>query len=231
MPEITDTASRWLTLGEASQFLGVHTGTLRDWVDAGAIPSFRTPGGHRRFDVGDLHTFLQRRKSLGADPALAMTAPNPLEGVRQQLGSGGLARQRWYHRLSAEQRARERETGQRMFGLLIQYASRRENADHFLEEGRAIARAYGHDLAQVGLAASDMARAFIFIRRAILHATHQPQDATAPYDPEGLRLYQRINSFMDEMLLDMLEAYEKTQARIASKLPRALKPTPPKRKK
>jgi excisionase family DNA binding protein len=230
MPQ-TETESRWLTLSEASQFLGIHTGTLRDWVDAGVIPSFRTPGGHRRFDLRDLHAFLQHRKVSHANSSVAMTAPSPLESVRQQIGTGNLAQQRWYTSLSDEQRLKERETGQRMLGLLIQYASRRENAEHFVQEGRAIARSYGHDLAQVGLKASDMARAFIFIRRAILNATHQPQDTAAPNDPEGLRLYQRINGFMDEMLLVMLESYEETRVRLQAEPTRALKPGKPKRKK
>jgi excisionase family DNA binding protein len=220
----TEAQSRWLTLSEASQFLGVHTGTLRDWVDAGVISSFRTPGGHRRFDVSDLHTFLQRRKSASPDQTAAMTLPSPLDSVRQQIGSGGLARQRWYSLLSDEQRLKERETGQRMLGLLIQYASRHENDDHYVEEGRGIARSYGHDLAEIGMTASDMARAFIFIRRAILHATHRPQDTAAPNDAEGIRLYQRINSFMDEMLLVMLEAYEETSARLRLTTPQKPKP-------
>lgn len=41
--------SDWLTLGEASSYLGVAPATTRKWSDQGRLPVFYTPGGHRRF--------------------------------------------------------------------------------------------------------------------------------------------------------------------------------------
>lgn len=221
--------AQWLTLGEASQFLGVHPTTLREWVDAGMIPSFRTPGGHRRFTIRDLQSFLQQRNSVTPTRTLIMTERDPLDNIRRQLGENQVTRQPWYRQLSEEQREKEREAGRRMLGLLIQYASRHENAEHFLEEGKNIARSYGRDLARSGLSASNVVRAFLFIRRAILNATHRPQDTTAPNDAEGMRLYQRINGFMDEMLLSTLDAYEQVRGGVSKQL--ALKkPKTPRRK-
>ena len=52
---------QWLTLKEASEFLGVHFTTLRKWADEGEIRVFRTPGGHRRFSLADLRRFLEER--------------------------------------------------------------------------------------------------------------------------------------------------------------------------
>jgi hypothetical protein len=140
---------------------------------------------------------------------LMITERNPLNGIRQQFGSSQIGRQHWYQQLSEEHRTKDREIGRRMLGLLIQYTSRQENAEHFLEEGRILARGYGTDLAELGFTPSALVRAFLFIRRAILNATHQPQDMVALNDPEGMRLYERINRFMDEMLLSTLDAYEK----------------------
>ena len=217
MAKAIENTQQWLTLGEASQLLGVHATTLREWVDTGRISSFRTPGGHRRFDVRDVQSFLQERKSMAPGRELALAERNPLDGIRQQFGESQIARQRWYQQLSEEQREKDRETGRRMLGLLIQYASRHENADHFLEEGRKLSRGYGRDLARLGLSPSGLARAFLFIRRAILNSTHQPQDTAAPNDAEGMRLYQRINGFMDEMLLSTLEAYEQARGATAIK--------------
>ncbi len=208
---------QWLTLGEASQVLGIHPTTLREWTDAGMIQSFRTPGGHRRFDLHDLQTFLKQRRLVSPERELALAERDPLNGIRQQFGEGQIARQSWYRQLSEEQRAKDREIGRRMLGQLIQYASRHENADHYLEEGRKLAREYGTDLARLNFSASGLARAFLFIRRAILNATHQPQDAGAPHDAEGMRLYQRINGFMDEMLLSTLDAYEHARGGRATK--------------
>src|SRR3954469_7100149 len=39
---------RWLSINDACRYLGVDQSTLRRWSDAGKVPVFRTPGGHRR---------------------------------------------------------------------------------------------------------------------------------------------------------------------------------------
>lgn len=46
-----------LRLTAAAGELGVHPDTLRQWADEGKVPSWRTPGGHRRFRVEDLEAF------------------------------------------------------------------------------------------------------------------------------------------------------------------------------
>lgn len=43
--------SSWLPLRQASRQMGVSAATLRNWADDGRVPSYRTPGGHRRFKV------------------------------------------------------------------------------------------------------------------------------------------------------------------------------------
>ena len=50
----------WMTLGQAAKFLGVAQSTIRKWSDHGRIPTYYTPGGHRRYRRGDLETFLVR---------------------------------------------------------------------------------------------------------------------------------------------------------------------------
>jgi excisionase family DNA binding protein len=48
----------WLTLGQAAAFLGAAQSTVRKWADAERLPTFYTPGGHRRFRRSDLEAFL-----------------------------------------------------------------------------------------------------------------------------------------------------------------------------
>ena len=52
--------TEWLTLGQAARFLGVAQSTIRKWSDQGRVPTFYTPGGHRRYRRSDLETFLER---------------------------------------------------------------------------------------------------------------------------------------------------------------------------
>ena len=50
----------WLTLGQAARYLGVAQSTIRKWSDQQQIPTFKTPGGHRRYRRRDLDVFLER---------------------------------------------------------------------------------------------------------------------------------------------------------------------------
>jgi excisionase family DNA binding protein len=52
-------ANEWLTLGQAAKYLGVAQSTIRKWSDLKRVPTFYTPGGHRRYRRADLEAFLQ----------------------------------------------------------------------------------------------------------------------------------------------------------------------------
>ena len=56
-------AERPRALGAASRLLGVDPDTLRRWADASRIPSFQTPGGHRRFRRQDVERLTRARRA------------------------------------------------------------------------------------------------------------------------------------------------------------------------
>lgn len=47
-----------LTSGQVAKIFNVHPTTVMDWADKGKLPSFRTPGGQRRFRREDVEAFL-----------------------------------------------------------------------------------------------------------------------------------------------------------------------------
>jgi excisionase family DNA binding protein len=51
-----------MALSAAARYLGIAQGTLRKWADAGEVPVYTTPGGHRRFRRSDLDGFLDRSR-------------------------------------------------------------------------------------------------------------------------------------------------------------------------
>ncbi len=63
-----EASPEWLTLGQAAKYLGVAQSTMRKWSDLGRVNAFYTPGGHRRYRLGDLDQFLDR-SGRGAPPA------------------------------------------------------------------------------------------------------------------------------------------------------------------
>jgi excisionase family DNA binding protein len=83
----------WMTLGQAAKFLGVAQSTIRKWSDQGRIPTFYTPGRHRRYRRGDLETFLLRsgpgRQQSGPAVLLVDDDAGMRELVRLQLEREG----------------------------------------------------------------------------------------------------------------------------------------------
>ncbi len=204
-----DKRSNWLTLTGASELLGVHPSTLRTWADAGLVRAFLTPGGHRRFLASELAAFIEQRRSDAPSNALVVSREHTLQQVRQQLGERPVAREPWFRRLSDAERAQHRATGERLLGLLLQFVSREENADHFLVQARGLARDYGSEFAQAGASIVELAQAFLLFRRMIVYAVYHPANSLDPNDAESVRLWQRINLFMDELLIATLESFQK----------------------
>ena len=84
-----------MTLGQAAKFLGVAQSTLRKWSDHGRVPTFYTPGRHRRYRRGDLEAFLVRSgpgRQQGGPPVLLVDDDADMrELVRLQLEREGYA--------------------------------------------------------------------------------------------------------------------------------------------
>jgi excisionase family DNA binding protein len=53
-----------LTTFQAARLCGVSHKSIERWIDAGLLPGFRTPGGHRRVYRADLLGFMQSRRTL-----------------------------------------------------------------------------------------------------------------------------------------------------------------------
>jgi excisionase family DNA binding protein len=85
--------TEWLTLGQAAKFLGVAQSTIRKWSDHGRVPTFYTPGGHRRYRRGDLEAFLARsgpgRQHTGPPVLLVDDDDRMRELVRLELEREG----------------------------------------------------------------------------------------------------------------------------------------------
>jgi excisionase family DNA binding protein len=54
-------SSTLLTTGEVAAAFRVRTSTVARWADSGKLPSFRTPGGRRRFHSEDVDRLLAER--------------------------------------------------------------------------------------------------------------------------------------------------------------------------
>lgn len=163
----------WVGLGEASRLLGISPGTLRRWADEGRVPVFTTPGGHRRFPRQALRALLPsarpRRPTLarlGATPERIARAYRP----RRPAPTNEPQPDPILGRLSEDDRARFRERGRRLVGLLIEHldAPDRASRELALQEARQVAAEHGRILAGLGLSLTDAVAAFLRFRSPFL---------------------------------------------------------------
>ena len=71
------TTARLLNVGQAAEYLGVSAASLRKWSNDGLVPTYRTPGGQRRYardDLDTLHRLDARAEARGPRGAAAAVA-------------------------------------------------------------------------------------------------------------------------------------------------------------
>jgi excisionase family DNA binding protein len=205
MSEIED---RWLSSTEASKLLGVHQTTLRRWADAGKVPCYRTPGGHRRFRAAELTAWMEGQHTSAIAPHSEPLLQQVVGYTRHEMVEQHVTREPWYVAFDREDERREmRETGHRLFGLAIQYVGRTSNREPVLREGQRIGDYYGQQCAQQRVSLVDTLRGFFFFRESLLRAT-EPSAVKGTYDAEAVRMHRQLRRFLDAVMYACLESYE-----------------------
>ena len=201
----------WLSLTEAGELLGVHPSTLRRWADAGDVPHFRTPGGHRRFRTIDLVALLERGRTVDLPPRSEVLVQSAVGFTRQEMSQQHVSREPWYAAFDQEEdRQQMRDSGRRLFGLAIQFMSRTRDHEPVLQEGRRIGEFYGQQSAQHGVSLVDTVRALFFFRESLLRAAKPGLASPGQYDAEDVRIHRQLRHFLDEVMYACLESYEVT---------------------
>lgn len=200
---------QWLTLKEASEFLGVHFTTLRAWADRGEIRTFRTPGGHRRFTLTDLRRFLEERANQTALSNNEEALVNAAVGlVRKEIDNLPQEQRHWHYPLSEDANDLRRRRGRQLFSLAIAYVLKPGQRSRILEEGGRLGHEYGLEagLSKVSLVATG--RAVRFFRSQLVQAVRHEENPNL-VDADDLRIQMLIDQFLDEVLYAVLEGYER----------------------
>ena len=208
---------QWLTLTEASKLLGVHFTTLRRWADAGSVPCFRTPGGHRRFREADLSRWMEQRETAALVPLPESMVQSAVGYTRREMARKDVARESWYAAFEGEEARHEmRDTGRRLFGLALQYMGRTRDREPIVQEGRRIGEFYGRQAAERGVSLPDTVRALFFFRESLLRAAKPGQASPGQYDAEDVRIHRQLRHFMDEVMYACLASFESTYHHLLS---------------
>ena len=71
MSDISDTNDRVLAPGQVADLFAVDPKTVTRWAKQGLLPSFTTPGGHRRYRWSDIEPHLRQGATQSDDDAPA----------------------------------------------------------------------------------------------------------------------------------------------------------------
>ncbi len=199
------TEPSWLTVSRACQMLGVDASTLRLWTDAGRIPVFRTPGGHRRYREEDLTGFLhsQQHKPHGLADVMGDRGARLIPGTSRRR----IREQQWYADLDPKAADAMRLTCRTLMDALTTYLSGGRGRRAALAAGEDAGRALGLQVAALRFSPAEATRTFLFFKGSIT----QSVSSRLPLPSERrVRSIRHIDLFLDRVLVQMMAVYEQT---------------------
>ena len=204
----------WLTLTQASRKLGVTPNTLRRWADRGQIPSFVTPGGHRRFPLAAILSFVPSHRMQR--PVLAAIGASSEHMLRAYRRTRPTARvhEGWLENLSEVERVRFRERGMQLVGNLLSYldaARNREGTSLAVAEEHA--HAYGSQAARAGASLSETVEGFLRFRKPFVDELAVLARRRHLDTREATELLADADAALDRLLVGLMLGHKSTSAK------------------
>jgi len=209
----------WVSLGPASQLLGVDPDTLRRWADTGRVRAFATPGGHRRFSRADLDRIVAGRRpanrrlaALGATPARLNRAY-----ARAYRDGAPVAPDR----LPASTREALRADGRRLVAVLLAYLDATRPTDRERWEGEALELigSAALRLAEADAEVPEVVAIYLRARQPLLSELAAIGRRRALDTGQLVALFERALGLLDRLLLHLVETH---RAAIAAREGRSL---------
>ncbi|MBX0329426.1 helix-turn-helix domain-containing protein [Oscillochloris sp. ZM17-4] len=198
-----------LSLSAASKLLGVHSTTLRRWADAGAVPVYITPGGHRRFARADIEGLAARQPLAGT--AIGSTWASKALAVTRGGAAQSQERPGWMNQLPEDDRAAWRRIGQQLMGVVLRYINSPHEDEQLLVDARTIGADYARHARQAGMALTAALEAALFFRDSLVDAAMDMPEEAHLRPEASARLIKRISRVANEVHLAVAAGYQPTE--------------------
>lgn len=197
---------QWLSLSGVADLIGVHPSTVRVWSDQGKIPVHKTSGGHRRYlrtEIEQWRMSVNQQENLNPGEIFQLA----LRKIRTHIADGQLEKEPWSQKIEAGGREHYRESGRVLAHSLMNVLAGK-NYD-FRSDAAAIGSDYANRAARYGLSGQEAVRAFLFFRNSIFDSIVDAcQSANMSMDAGMVKMLDVINSFMDQILLELVGHFE-----------------------
>lgn len=208
---MADTPSRqkWLTLGVASDQLGVSESTIRRWADSGEIRSYRTSGGHRRILEEDLKAIIANAGATAAARDTDRISDIALARVKRRITRGRQARSLdHFTTMSPDAIDRLRLLGRQVVDLFARYIASDSKKERFGEDARTIGREYGRSLVSENIGLTSAVTTFNSMRRSLEETASQIAVEAGLSTEEAVEAVEDTLSLADHILEGMASVYE-----------------------
>ncbi|HMO55486.1 MAG TPA: helix-turn-helix domain-containing protein [Tepidiformaceae bacterium] len=214
MPRESPNRQRWITLGTASELLGVSESTIRRWADAGEIRSYRTSGGHRRILEEDLQGIVASTQAASSARDSNRISDLTMARVKRRLHPRGRsAPMAGLGGLSPDGLDRLRLLGRQVVDLFSRFISGDLRKERATEDVRSIGREYGRTLVGEKMGLTTAVTTFNSLRRTIEETASQIASEAGLSTEEAVEAIEAILELSDVMLEGMASVYEATAAR------------------
>jgi hypothetical protein len=128
------------------------------------------------------------------------------------VSGGKLSEQSWYKRFDETDKAEHRELGRKLLSLVMQYLTQPAERQAALDEARSLGRAFGERSVVSKLSITESVSAFLYFQDFLMDGVRQMAKTMGQnVSIDLVAAYQQISQFTNEVLLAMLEVYERDE--------------------
>lgn len=197
----------WVSLRTAAEILGVHPATVRNWSDKGELPTRRTPGGHRRFNRDDLTHYAHAQDEL-QPMEVQVIIQSALGSARIHIDEDNLHDLPWYSAMSDSSRQAMRKQGREVLGALRRFLANGA-PDEQLSDAIRLGKDYAESLLEDKLTLPQATRGFFYFSDFVINSILNQTELSQPRSTsEWANLLRQVNTFINTMLLSIIEYYE-----------------------
>ncbi len=198
----------WLTLGQASDQLGIADSTLRRWADSGRLASMTTLGGHRRFPKAVIESMLPAVRTRR--PSLTRAGASPQHIARAYRDSDRPA-DAWLRGLNEAERRRFRLRGRKLVALIVGYleAADPTKATRWRARAEIVAEEYGATARDLRISLKDTISGFLSFRRPFLAQLAAAAPRRSLDSREAALFVLHAGGVLDDLLIALMRGYSK----------------------
>ena len=216
MPDSGRAVQNWLTLGSASELLGVSESTIRRWADAGDVRSYRTRGGHRRILEEDLRQLVTAHAGAAPSRDTDRISDIAIGRIKRRISrgrQGGGSATTAFAGLDDEARDRMRRLGRQLVDLFARYVASNTKGERFTEDAHTLGREYGRTLVTSGVGLTAAVQTFNAMRRSLEETASQIAAEAGLSAEDAVEAVEATLGLADTIHEAMAEVYEQTLAR------------------